>query len=131
MPTTDPIADFLTRVRNAVKARHRRVDIPASNMKKAVAQILVDEKFISNFTVLDDGKQGVLRINLKYNNGKPVIAGIRRVSKPGIRQYKTKADLPRVMGGLGVAIVSTSRGVMTDAKARLENVGGEILAFVW
>lgn len=131
MPTTDPIADFLTRVRNAVKARHRRVDIPASNMKKAVAQILLDEKFITNFTVLDDGKQGVLRINLKYNNGKPVIAGIRRVSKPGIRQYKGKAELPRVMGGLGVAIVSTSRGVMTDAKARLENVGGEILAFVW
>ena len=131
MPTTDPIADFLTRVRNAVKARHRRVDIPASNMKKAVAQILLEEKFIANFTVLDDGKQGVLRINLKYNNGKPVIAGIRRVSKPGIRQYKRKAELPRVMGGLGVAIVSTSRGVMTDAKARLENVGGEILAFVW
>lgn len=131
MPTTDPIADFLTRVRNAVKARHRRVDIPASNMKKAVAQILLDEKFITNFTVLDDGKQGVLRINLKYNNGKPVIAGIRRVSKPGIRQYKGKTELPRVMGGLGVAIVSTSRGVMTDSKARLENVGGEILAFVW
>jgi len=131
MTTTDPIADFLTRVRNAVKARHRRVDIPASNMKKAVAQILLEEKFITNFTVLDDGKQGVLRISLKYNNGKPVIAGIRRVSKPGIRQYKGKAELPRVMGGLGVAIVSTSRGIMTDAKARLENVGGEILAFVW
>ncbi len=131
MPTTDPIADFLTRIRNAVKARHRRVDIPASNMKKAVAQILLEEKFIANFTVLEDGKQGVLRINLKYNNGKPVIAGIRRVSKPGIRQYKGKAELPRVMGGLGVAIVSTSRGIMTDGKARLENVGGEILAFVW
>ena len=131
MPTTDPIADLLTRIRNAVKARHRRVDIPASNMKKAVAQILLEEKFIANFTVLDDGKQGVLRINLKYNNGRPVIAGIRRVSKPGIRQYKGKKELPRVMGGLGVAIVSTSRGIMTDAKARLENVGGEILAFVW
>jgi small subunit ribosomal protein S8 len=131
MPTTDPIADFLTRVRNAVKARHRRVDIPASNVKKAVAQILLEEKFIANFTVLEDGKQGVLRINLKYNNGKPVIAGIRRVSKPGIRQYKGKTEIPRVMGGLGVAIVSTSRGIMTDAKARNENVGGEILAFVW
>ncbi|MEX2115596.1 MAG: 30S ribosomal protein S8 [Bacteroidota bacterium] len=131
MPTTDPIADLLTRIRNAVKARHRRVDIPASNMKKAVAQILLEEKFIANFTVLEDGKQGVLRINLKYNNGRPVIAGIRRVSKPGIRQYKGKTELPRVMGGLGVAIVSTSRGIMTDAKARLENVGGEILAFVW
>jgi small subunit ribosomal protein S8 len=131
MQTTDPIADFLTRIRNAVKARHRRVDIPASNVKKAVAQILLDEKFIANFTVLEDGKQGVLRINLKYNNGRPVIAGIRRVSKPGIRQYKRKTEIPRVMGGLGVAIVSTSRGIMTDAKARLENVGGEILAFVW
>lgn len=131
MPTTDPIADFLTRIRNAVKARHRRVDIPASNVKKAVAQILLDEKFIANFTVLEDGKQGVLRINLKYNNGRPVIAGIRRVSKPGIRQYKGRTEIPRVMGGLGVAIVSTSRGIMTDAKARGENVGGEILAFVW
>jgi small subunit ribosomal protein S8 len=131
MQTTDPIADFLTRVRNAVKARHRRVDIPASNVKKAVAQILLDEKFIANFTVLEDGKQGVLRINLKYNNGRPVIAGIRRVSKPGIRQYKGKSEIPRVMGGLGVAIVSTSRGIMTDTRARNENVGGEILAFVW
>lgn len=131
MQTTDPIADFLTRIRNAVKARHRRVDIPASNVKKAVAQILLDEKFIADFTVLEDGKQGVLRINLKYNNGRPVIAGIRRVSKPGIRQYKGKTEIPRVMGGLGVAIVSTSRGIMTDAKARLQNVGGEILAFVW
>ena len=131
MQTTDPIADFLTRIRNAMKARHRRVDIPASNVKKAVAQILLDEKFIANFTVLEDGKQGVLRINLKYNNGRPVIAGIRRVSKPGIRQYKGKTEIPRVMGGLGVAIVSTSKGIMTDAKARLENVGGEILAFVW
>lgn len=131
MQTTDPIADFLTRIRNAVKARHRRVDIPASNVKKAVAQILLDEKFIANFTVLEDGKQGVLRINLKYNNGRPVIAGIRRVSKPGIRQYRGKTEIPRVMGGLGVAIVSTSKGIMTDAKARLENVGGEIVAFVW
>ncbi|MEX2190928.1 MAG: 30S ribosomal protein S8 [Bacteroidota bacterium] len=131
MQTTDPIADFLTRIRNAVKARHRRVDIPASKVKKAVAQILLDEKFIANFTVLEDGKQGVLRINLKYNNGRPVIAGMRRVSKPGIRHYKGKTEIPRVMGGLGVAIVSTSRGIMTDAKARVENVGGEILAFVW
>ncbi|MEX1140538.1 MAG: 30S ribosomal protein S8 [Bacteroidota bacterium] len=131
MQTTDPIADFLTRIRNAVKARHRRVDIPASKVKKAVAQILLDEKFIANFTVLEDGKQGVLRINLKYNNGRPVIAGMRRVSKPGIRHYKGKTEIPRVMGGLGVAIVSTSRGIMTDAKARVENVGGEIMAFVW
>lgn len=130
MPT-DPIADLLTRIRNAVKARHRRVDIPASGLKKAVAQILLDEKYIANFTVLEDGKQGILRINLKYSDGKPVISGLRRVSRPGIRQYKRKDDLPRVMGGLGVAIVSTSRGVMTDSRARRENVGGEVLAFVW
>ncbi|MEP0823062.1 MAG: 30S ribosomal protein S8 [Ignavibacterium sp.] len=130
MPT-DPIADFLTRIRNAVKARHRRVDIPASGLKKAMAQILLEEKYIANFTVLEDGKQGILRINLKYNEGKPVISGLRRVSKPGIRQYRRTADMPRVMGGLGVAIVSTSRGVMTDTQARKENVGGEVLAFVW
>ncbi|GJQ21120.1 MAG: 30S ribosomal protein S8 [Bacteroidia bacterium] len=130
MPT-DPIADFLTRIRNAVKARHRRVDIPASGLKKAMAQILLEEKYIANFTVLEDGKQGILRINLKYNEGKPVITGLRRVSKPGIRQYRRTADMPRVMGGLGVAIVSTSRGVMTDTRARKENVGGEVLAFVW
>ncbi|MBI4418349.1 MAG: 30S ribosomal protein S8 [Ignavibacteriales bacterium] len=130
MPT-DPIADFLTRIRNAVKARHRRVDIPASGLKKALAQILLDEKYIANYTVLEDGKQGVLRVNLKYSEGKPVISGLRRVSRPGIRQYKRKDALPRVMGGLGVAIVSTSKGVMTDARARRENVGGEILAFVW
>jgi small subunit ribosomal protein S8 len=130
MPT-DPIADFLTRIRNAVKARHRRVDIPASGLKKALAQILVDEKYIANYTVLEDGKQGILRVNLKYSEGKPVISGLRRVSRPGIRHYKRKDALPRVMGGLGVAIVSTSKGVMTDARARRENVGGEVLAFVW
>lgn len=130
MPT-DPIADLLTRIRNAVKARHRRVDIPASGLKKAVAQILLDEKYIANFTVLEDGKQGILRINLKYNDGKSVISGLRRVSRPGIRHYKRKDDLPRVMGGLGVAIVSTSKGVMSDSRARRENVGGEVLAFVW
>lgn len=129
--TTDPVADFLTRIRNAVRARHRRVDIPASNLKKAIAQIFLEEKLIANFTVLEDGKQGILRINLKYNNGKPVIAGLRKISRPGIRQYRTKDDLPRVMGGLGIAIVSTSKGVMTEAKARRENVGGEVLAFVW
>lgn len=130
MPT-DPIADFLTRIRNAVKARHRRVDIPASNLKKAMAQILLDQKFIANYTVLEDGKQGILRINLKYNDGKPVIAGLKRVSKPGIRQYRGKDELPRVIGGLGVAIVSTSKGVMTDVQARRENVGGEVLAYIW
>ncbi|HEX9829133.1 MAG TPA: 30S ribosomal protein S8 [Bacteroidota bacterium] len=131
MSMTDPIADFLTRLRNAGKAKHKRVDIPASKMKKAMAQILVDQKFIANFAVLEDGKQGVLRIQLKYNGGKPVIQGLRRVSRPGIRQYRNSDALPRVLGGLGVAIVSTSKGVMTDAQARKEKVGGEVVAFVW
>ena len=131
MSMTDPVADFLTRVRNAAKAKHKRVDIPASNLKKAIAQILVDEKFISNFTFLKDGKQGVLRIHLKYNNGKTVISGLRRVSRPGIRLYRPAGELPRVLGGLGVAIVSTSKGVMTDHRARKEHVGGEVLAYIW
>jgi small subunit ribosomal protein S8 len=131
MSMTDPVSDFLTRIRNAAKAKHKRVDIPASNLKKAMAQILLDQKFISNFTVLDDGKQGMIRVQLKYNNGKPVIAGMRRVSRPGIRQYRTSQELPRVLGGLGVAIISTSKGVMTDAQARKQNVGGEVVAYVW
>jgi len=129
--STDPIADFLTRIRNAIKAKHRRVDIPASNLKKAMAQILLDQKFILNFTVLEDSKQGVLRINLKYNNGKPVISGLERISKPGIRRYRDKDNLPRVVGGMGVAIISTSKGVMTESQARKQNVGGEVLAYVW
>lgn len=129
--STDPIADFLTRIRNAVKAKHRRVDIPASKLKKAMAQILLDQKFIGNFAVLEDGKQGVIRINLKYSNGRPVITGLRRVSRPGIRQYRATTELPRVIGGMGMAIISTSRGVMTDAQARKERVGGEVLAYVW
>jgi len=131
MSMTDPIADFLTRLRNAGKAKHKRVDIPASNMKKAMAQILADQKFIANYTVLEDGKQGVLRIQLKYSNGKPVIQGLRRVSRPGIRQYRGSDELPRVLGGLGIAILSTPKGMMTDAQARKENVGGEIIAYVW
>jgi small subunit ribosomal protein S8 len=131
MPTTDPISDFLTRVRNAAKAKHKRVDIPASKMKKALAQILLDQKFIASVTLLDDGKQGVLRIQLKYSNGKPVIDGLRRISKPGIRHYRPAGELPRVLGGLGIAIVSTSKGVMTDVQARKENVGGEVVAYVW
>lgn len=131
MSMTDPVADFLTRVRNAAKAKHKRVDIPASNLKKAITQILLDEKFISNFTILSDGKQGVLRIHLKYNNGKTVISGMRRVSRPGIRLYRPAGELPRVLGGLGVAIVSTSKGVMTDHRARKEHVGGEVLAYIW
>jgi small subunit ribosomal protein S8 len=131
MPITDPISDFLTRIRNAAKAKHRRVDIPASTMKKALAQILQDQKYIGDFAVLDDGKQGLLRINLKYHEGRPVIKGMRRVSKPGIRQYRPAESLPRVLGGLGVAIISTSKGIMTDVQARKQNVGGEVLAFIW
>ncbi|MBI4428412.1 MAG: 30S ribosomal protein S8 [Ignavibacteriales bacterium] len=131
MALTDPISDFLTRIRNAAKAKHRRVDIPASNTKKAIAQILLDQKYIANFAVLEDGKQGLLRINLKYQNGRPVIKGSRRISRPGIRQYRSSDKLPRVLGGLGVAIVSTSKGVMTDAQARKEKVGGEVIAYVW
>ncbi len=131
MSMTDPVSDFLTRIRNAAKAKHKRVDIPASNLKKAIAQILLEEKFIAGYTVLEDGKQGVLRIQLKYNNGRPVISGLRRVSRPGIRLYRPVTELPRVLGGLGVAIVSTSKGIMADHKARKEHVGGEVLAYIW
>jgi small subunit ribosomal protein S8 len=131
MPTTDPIADFLTRLRNAAKAGHKRVDIPASGFKKAMAQILLDQKFIAGFSVLEDGKQGIIRVQLKYNNGQPVITGLRRVSKPGIRQYRPADQLPRVRGGLGMAIVSTSKGLMTDLQARRRKIGGEVVAFVW
>lgn len=131
MSMTDPIADFFTRVRNAAKAKHKRLDVPASNMKKAIAQILVEEKYISNYMVLEDGRQGILRIQLKYQGGKPVIAGLRRVSKPGIRQYRRADELPRVLGGLGIAIISTSKGVMTDHQARKLQVGGEVLAYIW
>ena len=123
---------MLTRIRNANSAKHDTVDIPASNMKKAIAQILVDEGFVKGFTVIEDGKQGVIRMTLKYGANKaPVITGLRRVSKPGLRIYSNCEDMPKVMKGLGVAIVSTSKGVMTDKKARRENVGGEVLAFVW
>ena len=132
MQITDTIADMLTRIRNANSAKHDTVDIPASNMKKAIAQILVDEGFVKGFTVIEDGKQGVIRMTLKYGaNQAPVITGLRRVSKPGLRIYSNCEDMPKVMKGLGVAIVSTSKGVMTDKKARRENVGGEVLAFVW
>ncbi|MEK6649689.1 MAG: 30S ribosomal protein S8 [Bacteroidota bacterium] len=131
MATVDPISDFLTRIRNAHKAKHRRVDIPSSNLKKAIAQLLLDQKFIASYTVLEDKKQGVLRVTLKYNDGKPVIAGLRRVSKPGIRTYRGADKMPRVLGGLGIAVVSTSRGVMTGAQAKKQSVGGEILAYVW
>ena len=132
MQISDVIADMLTRIRNANDAKHETVDIPASNLKKSIAQILLDEGYIKNFQIVEDGKQGIIRVTLKYAAGKQkVIHGLRRVSKPGLRIYSTCEDMPRVMNGLGIAIVSTSKGVMTDKKARQANVGGEILAFVW
>lgn len=132
MQITDTIADLLTRIRNASSAKHDTVEIPASNMKKAIAQILVDEGYISKFTVIEDGKQGIIKITLKYGEGKkPVISGLKRVSKPGLRIYSSVEDMPKVLKGLGIAIISTSKGVMTDRQARKENVGGEVLAFVW
>ena len=133
MQITDTIADMLTRIRNANSAKHDTVDIPASNMKKAIAQILVDEGYVKNFQVIEDGKQGIIRITLKYQGPSktPVLQGLRRVSKPGLRIYSSSEDMPKVMKGIGTAIVSTSQGVMTDKKARKENVGGEVLAFVW
>lgn len=132
MQITDAIADLLTRIRNASTAKHEYVDVPASNMKKAIVQILVDEGYVQSYTVKEDGKQGIIRVALKYTEDKKaVITGLRRVSKPGLRIYAKCEDMPRVMKGLGIAIVSTSKGVMTDSQARKENIGGEILAFVW
>ena len=133
MQITDPIADMLTRIRNANNAKHDTVDVPASNMKKAIAQILLDEGYIKNFQTINDGTQGVIRITLKYvQPGKEkAITGLRRVSKPGLRVYAGAEELPRVLRGLGIAIVSTSKGVMTDKSARAQHVGGEVLAFVW
>ena len=132
MQITDTIADMLTRIRNANSAKHPSVDIPCSNIKKQIAQILVDEGYIKNFRVIEDNKQGIIRITLKYTENKSqVITGLRRVSKPGLRIYSNCKDMPKVMKGLGIAIVSTSMGLMTDRKAREEHVGGEVLAFVW
>ncbi len=132
MHITDPIADLLTRIRNASSARHPNVDIPASNMKKSICKILQEEGYVKSVQYIEDQKQGVIRVTLKYqSNGTPVIAGLRRVSKPGLRIYTSCEDMPKVMRGLGTAIVSTSKGVMTDKSARNENVGGEVLAFVW
>ena len=133
MQITDTIADMLTRIRNANSAKHDSVDIPASNMKKAIAQILVDEGYVKNYQVIEDDKQGVIRITLKYQGPSktPVLMGLRRVSKAGLRIYSSSEDMPKVLKGIGTAIVSTSRGVMTDKRARKENVGGEVLAFVW
>ena len=132
MQISDVIADMLTRIRNANDAKHESVDVPASNMKKAIAEILLTEGYIKSYNVVDDGKQGIIRIALKYAPGKQkVIHGLRRVSKPGLRIYASCEEMPRVLNGLGIAIVSTSKGVMTDKKAREENVGGEVVAFVW
>ncbi len=132
MQITDTIADMLTRIRNASSAKHDSVAIPASNVKKAIAQILLDEGYIQSFTVEEDGKQGVIQITLKYGQNKSqIISGIRRVSKPGLRIYTNVEDMPRVMKGLGIAILSTSKGILTDKQARKANVGGEVLAYVW
>jgi len=132
MQISDVIADMLTRIRNANDAKHDTVDIPASNMKKAIAEILLTEGYIKGYQIIEDGKQGIIRVTLKYGQGKQkVIHGLRRVSKPGLRIYAGCEDMPRVMNGLGIAIVSTSKGIMTNKKAKAENVGGEVLAFVW
>ena len=131
MHITDPIADMLTRIRNANNAKHDTVDVPASNMKKSIAQILLDEGYIKSFQIVEDGTQGVIHIVLKYNGKEKVISGLRRVSKPGLRVYVGADELPSVLRGLGTAIVSTPKGVMTDKAARAAHVGGEVLAFVW
>ncbi len=132
MQITDPIADMLTRIRNANSSRHESVLIPSSKMKVAIAKILDDEGYINGYEVTDDGKQGVIKINLKYGaNKRKVITGLKRVSKPGLRVYANKEDLPQVLRGLGIAIISTSKGIMTDKEARKANVGGEVLAFIW
>jgi small subunit ribosomal protein S8 len=131
MQTTDPIADFLTRVRNAQRAKHKRVDIPASGLKRAIAKILAEQKFIGGFTEIKDNAQNVLRLTLKYPEGRPALTGLERVSKPGLRVYATCEELPRVLNGLGIAVVSTSRGVITDKQARALKIGGEVLCRIW
>ena len=132
MHITDPIADMLTRIRNANNQRHATVDIPASNMKKAIAKILLDEGYVKSVEEVEDGRQGVLRVTLKYaENKQKVLTGLKRVSKPGLRIYVSKEELPQVLKGLGIAIISTSKGIMTDKEARRQNVGGEVLAFIW
>ena len=132
MQITDTIADLLTRIRNANSAKHETVDVPASNLKKAIVQILHDEGYIKSYTVVEDGKQGMIHIVLKYGAGKtPVSSGLRRVSKPGLRIYSDVENMPKVMKGLGIALISTSKGIMTDREARKQNVGGEVLAFIW
>ncbi|MBQ8162233.1 MAG: 30S ribosomal protein S8 [Clostridia bacterium] len=133
MVVNDPIADMLTRIRNAQVAKHDTVEMPASNTKKAIAKILLEEGYITKYDVIDDGLQGIIKITLKYINGKqkPVIAGLKRISKPGLRVYTSCEEMPKVLGGLGIAIISTSKGLMTDKNARKGNLGGEVLAYVW
>jgi small subunit ribosomal protein S8 len=131
MAVTDPIADFLTRIRNASKARKPRVDIPSSNMKRNLAEILRSQNFIKDYSVVKDSKQDILRVELKYTNGSPAISGLKRISKPGLRVYKNSEDLPRVLNGLGVAVISTPRGLLTDKDARTQSVGGEIVCYIW
>lgn len=132
MQITDTVADMLTRIRNAGSSKHETVDIPASNMKKSLASILMEEGYIKGMESIEDGKQGVIRLSLKYYAGKKnVITGIKRISKPGLRVYASKDELPKVLGGLGIAVLSTSRGIMTDKKARAKGIGGEVLCFVW
>jgi len=132
MQITDPIADMLTRIRNASTAKHDTVDVPASNMKKAIAEILMEEGYIKNFQLIDNSTQGIIRITLKYGANKAkTINGLRRISKPGLRVYAKSEELPKVLKGLGIALISTSKGIMTDKKARQEHVGGEVLAYIW
>ena len=132
MNITDPIADMLTRIRNANTSKHQTVDVPASNMKRAIAQILVNEGYIKSFEEIKDEKQGIIRITLKYDeNGKRVISGLKRISKPGLRIYASKDELPQVLNGLGIALISTSKGIKTDKVARKDNLGGEVLAYIW
>lgn len=132
MVMTDPIADMLTRIRNGNNAKHETVDIPASNMKKAIANILLEEGFIKGYDVIDDGKQGIIRIQLKYGkDNEKIISGLKRISKPGLRVYVKSDEIPRVLGGLGIAILSTSKGIITDKVARKEGVGGEVICYVW
>lgn len=131
MPVNDPIADFLTRVRNAVRARKKYVDIPSSNMKIELSKILKENKFIKDYSIAEDDKQNVIRVYLQYINGEPSITGMRRVSTPGLRKYSGKDEVPRVLGGLGVSIISTSKGLLTDRQAKLQSVGGEIVCYIW
>jgi small subunit ribosomal protein S8 len=131
MPVTDPISDFLTRIRNAAKAKKPRVDIPSSFMKKNLAEILKKQNFIDDFSVIEDNKQNIIRIQLKYRNGLSAISGLKRISTPGLRVYNNSSDIPRVLNGLGIAVVSTSKGLLTDKQARKDSIGGEVVCYIW